>query len=519
MRVSTWREEKVSDQIQMDAIKEAAARRGRYVETWIPDLDATGRNFKRRIMEAIALVEADSNPLREIWVWKFSRFGRNRHGVAINLARIEQVGGQLKSATEDIDASTSVGEFTRDMLFAVAAFESNRAGEQWRETHELRRSMGLPATGGKRFGYVWHPRRVPDGDGGWKMQDEWYEVLGSQAEAIAEAYTLYTKGTTGFTRLAQRWQDLGFLNSWGNPWQQQGVRGFLDSGFAAGLLYVHKADVPCSDRSHCYRRKLDHWTHIGGEHEAIIDGAQWDNYRDRREIRKKTPPRSMAPKYPLSGLVQCGICRDMGLKVQAGIAPSGGVAGKAYRCSLMVRKGVKHDGLWVHRDLAEQEVVKWLHDVRAKIDAIAAGQVVIPPPRLDLGVEAKRKSLSEQVEKLTRALDRATEGHVRGDIPRDSYLRTKEKLAKERDDKQREIEELPKLAESAPSPMPFRETVRGLLAEWDFISVEKKRFMLSTMIRRVEVRREDPAVTIVPMWAPADTAVVTDLCRSKTSGR
>ena len=513
VRVSTWREEKVSDKIQMDAINDAAARRGRYVAKWITDLDMTGRNFKRRIMEAIALVEADDNPLREIWVWKFSRFGRNRYGVAINLARIEQVGGQLLSATEDIDASTAVGEFTRDMLFAVAAFESNRAGEQWRETHALRRSMGLPASGRKRFGYRWHPRRIPDGEGGWKLQDEWYEVLGNQAEIIDEAYTLYNKGTTGFNRIAERWQDLGFVNAWGNPWQNQGVRDFLDSGFAAGLLYVHKDDVPCPDKSRCHKRKPDHWTHIPAEHEAIAGGDQWDNYRDRRETRKRTPRRSLAPKYPLSGLVECGICRDMGRKSAAGIAPGGGVAGKAYRCGVLIRKGVQHEYVWVHRAYAESEVFKWLQDLRDEIDEIVAGRIVIPLPRLEPDVKQKRKRLETQIEKLTGALDRATKGHVLGDIPRDSYLRTKDELTKDRDELQKQLDELPAPEAPSPGPVPFRETVRSLLAEWDTISVDKKRLMLSELIRRIEVRREEPTVVIVPTWAPPDKPVA-DLRRS-----
>src|SRR5690606_40458984 len=67
-------------------------------------------------------------------------------------------GGELVSATEEVDAKTAVGRFTRGMLLEIAAFESDRAGEQWKETHELRRNLGLPATGGKRFGYRWHPR-------------------------------------------------------------------------------------------------------------------------------------------------------------------------------------------------------------------------------------------------------------------------------------------------------------------------------------------------------------------------
>jgi DNA invertase Pin-like site-specific DNA recombinase len=517
VRVSTWREEKVSDQIQMDTINEAARRRGRYVAKWIPDLDATGRNFKRKIMQAIELVEADDNPLREIWVWKFSRFGRNRHGVAINLARVEHVGGELVSATEDVDASTATGRFTRGMLFEVAAFESDRAGEQWRETHELRRAMGLPSTGRRRFGYRWHPRRLPDGEGGWTLQDEWYEVLEPQAEVISEAYTLYSKGTTGYNRLAERWQSLNLVNAWGNPWQPQGVRDYLDSGFAAGLLYVHKPDVPCPDKSRCHKRIREHWTYMPAEHESIIDGDVWDNYRDRREERKATPRRSLAPRYPLSGLVECGICRDMGRRSHAGIAPSGGVAGKAYRCGVLVRKAVEHDHVWVHRKDVEDKVHEWLHDVRDEIDAIAAGRVVIPQPRLDPGVTVKRRQLTEALDKLTRALDRATEGHVLGDIPRDSYLRTKEKLTRDRDQKQRELDELPGEEEPTSGPMPYREVVLDLLSEWNVISVDKKRLMLSTLLRRVEVRRDDPTITIVPVWAPPDKPLTVDLRRSAAS--
>lgn len=517
VRVSTWREEKVSDQIQMDVIRDAAARRGRYVAEWITDLDATGRNFKRRIMEAIGLIEAGDNPLREIWLWKFSRFGRNRHGVAINLARVEQVGGELVSATEDVDATTATGRFTRGMLFEVAAFESDRAGEQWRETHELRRAMGLPSTGRKRFGYRWHPRRIPDGEGGWKLQDEWYEVLPTQAEMISEAYAMYSGGTTGFNRLAERWQSLGVTNSWGNPWQSQGVRDYLDSGFAAGLLYVHKPDVPCPDKSRCHKRIRDHWTHLPAEHEAIVEGDVWDVYRERREARKSTPRRALAPKYPLSGLVECGICRDMGRRSHAGIAPSGGVAGKAYRCGVLVRKAIQHEHVWVHREHAEGEVFAWLLQVRDEIDAIAAGRVVVPQPRLDPGVTVKRKQVTDAVDKLTRALDRATEGHVMGDIPRDSYLRTRERLSQQLADRQAELDALPRLEEPSPGPMPFREIVRDLLTEWDVISVDKKRLLLSTLLRRVEVRRGEPAVTIVPAWGPPDAPLTVDLRRSAAS--
>ncbi|MEU2739877.1 recombinase family protein [Streptomyces sp. NPDC007095] len=501
VRVSTWREEKVSDQIQMDAIKEAAARRGRYVAKWITDLDATGRNFKRKIMQGITLVEADDNPLREIWVWKFSRFGRNRHGVAINLARIEQVGGELISATEDIDASTAVGEFTRDMLFAVAAFESNRAGEQWKETHELRRSMGLPATGRKRFGYRWHPRRLPDGEGGWKLQDEWYEVLGTPAEAVHDAYLTYTRGKTGFKRLADFWNEHGFVNTQGEPWQDQSVRNYLDTGFCAGLLYTHKREVRCT-AVRCLTK--DHWEHRPAEHESILDGDEWDAYRDRRQVRKGTSRRSLNPVYPLSGLVRCGVCRANGREAHGQIAGSHGVAGYAYRCGLACRGHVQHGTVWVPRAEVEGEVQKWLYQVRDEIDAIAAGRVVIPQPKKSPTDETKRKRLTGEISKLSAALDRASLAHSLGDMPRDSYLRTRDTLQGRLADKQKQLDELPDPDAKAPQgPTQHREVVAGLIAEWDTISVDSKRVMLGSLIRRVEIGLEH-SVEIIATWAPPD---------------
>ena len=498
VRVSTWREEMISVDIQKSVIKEASARKGRYVAEWIEDPDATGRDFKRKIMGAIEMVEAVDNPLREIWVWKFSRFGRNRHGVAINLARIEDVGGELVSATEEVDAKSAAGRFTRGMLLEVAAFESDRAGEQWKETHELRRSMGLPASGGRRFGYRWHPRRLPDGEGGWKLQDEWYEVIGSQAEACSGGYQLYIAGKTGFRRIAQDWRAAGFRTARGAEWQDQTVKLYLDSGFAAGLLIVHKQDAICGSPAECQKR--DHYGYRPAEHESIIGTDEWEDYLDRREIRKITPRRSLEPTYPLSGLVKCGICTEARMpSTYTKPVMSRGRPSHAYRCGAMHHGHIKHESVWTRRQIIEDEVFDWLLRVREEIDAIVAGRIVIPTPREQPGSEAKRRKLRADISKFTAALDRASEGHALGDIPRDSYLRTRDKFTQERDEAQRQLDELDEEAQPQPTPLPHQETVQGLIKDWDTISVKAKRVTLAPLIRRVEIWPEG-RVVVVPVW-------------------
>lgn len=506
-RVSTWREEMISVDIQKTVVEEAAARRNRYVAEWVIDDDATGRNFKRKVMRAIEIIEEAERPERELWSWKFSRFGRNRHGVAINLARIENVGGELISATEEVDAKTAVGRFTRGMLLEIAAFESDRAGEQWKETHELRRSLGLPATGGKRFGYLWHPRVLPDGQGGVTLQDEWYEVFGTQAEASLDGLQRYIKGATGFGSVARWWNDLGFLNTRGAPWQDQTVKWYFDSGFAAGLLIVHKPDAGCPDPGHCQRR--DHYDYRPAEHEAIWSGDEWDAYQDRREARRLTPARALSPRYPLAGLVRCGICQSgTPTRAAASVHQSKGEPGYAYRCGSRARGLVRHESVWIRRALVEEQVRQWLLSVRDEIDAIAAGRVVVPVPVVKPDAEKKRQRLEREIVKLQGAIDRAFEAYSLGDVSRDSFLRIRDKHRADLAVKQGELDALgPGEPAEVLSPVPHRETVRGLLAEWDTISVASKRVTLAELVRRVEIWPDD-RVVVVPVWAPRDAESV-----------
>lgn len=495
IRVSTWREEAISPEIQMAAINDAAGRKGRVVVVWIVDLDATGRNFKRRIMEAIEAVEQRTYQAKEIWVWKFSRFGRSRHGVAINLARVEHARGQLVSATEDIDATTATGRFARGMLFEVAAFESDRASEQWKETHALRRLRGLPATGGRRFGYVWHPRRVadPDSRGGWILQHEWYEVDQVPAEAVLEAFQQYNVGRTGFGRLADAWNHAGLATMRGGRWQDQTVSWYLDSGFAAGLLWVHDPEIDCAAGRRCHKR--DHCIYLPAEHEALITGEEWDAYLDRRQARRSTPARALQPVYPLSGLMRCAVCHG-----SARVHTVRGVAAYAYRCAQRAAKRVDHEAVYRRRELIERDVLEWLRGVRDEIESLAAGTVVTSEPeptRID--AERDRALALKEQGRLADALDRATAAFVEGVIPRDSYERTRDRLVAEQRACERRIEAI-SAAEVPAGPAAHTETVSGLIEEWDTIDVGSKRVLLAAVIRAVEITSTE--TRIMPVWAP-----------------
>lgn len=497
IRVSAWFEEKISDELQKAAIEDGARRKGRTIVRWIVDLDATGRNFKRKIMQAIGAIETgEAEGAREIWLWKYSRFGRNRHGVAVNLARVEAAGGHLVSATEDVDATTATGRFTRGMLFEIAAFESDRIGEQWRETHEYRRLHGLPATGGQRFGYVHEDRLVVDGV---LQRPESYEPDPGTVDAILEAYQEYSIGSLGFMPLAKMLNARQVHNPAaraGTGWSQQSLIYYMDSGFPAGLLHVHRSDVTCPQRAKC-PMPTEHYGFIPGAQPAILQDDLWEAYLERREQRKRMPPRARIPLYPFSGITKCGPCGG-----GTSVFSSKGRRGYGYRCSARyqtVRGGC--NGSSVPAAVIEEAVKQWLETVAVEVDRRLRGAVVRPKPVQRTDAAELQARTAGELTRLQQALDRASMAHAVGDMPRDSYLRIRDDLLAKRGALEAELTQAKTVqdADSATAWEVRGSVVKRLLGEWDTLQVQGKRDLLASALSAVQIWPAGSEERVVPV--------------------
>ena len=511
IRVSTWKEEKISPELQKAAITAWAQRTRRRIIDWIDDLDATGRNFKRKIMGVITRIEAGE--AKGIAVWKYNRFGRNDLGIAVNLARLERAGGQLASATEDVDASTAVGRFNRRILFDLATFESDRAGEQWRETHQWRRSHGLPATGGRRLGYVWHPRRIPHPTepGQWLIQQERYEVDEAARTHIEELYARKLGATQpnpeGYGGLAAWLNGLGYRTGDGNPWRADSIRRYMQSGFAAGQLRVHDPSCGCSYTENggtCTR-----WLHIDGAHEPIVTPEVWERYEAHVIERRRMAPRVRNPTYPLTGLVRCGGCRE-GAAATSAKRASGKVLGYAYMCG-QSRHGLCGNPVWVQRLLVEDDIRTWLEQVAEEVNAA-------PPTALpevveeQAGAERDRARLEAEHTRLTNALtnlavDRATNPEA---YPVGVFEAARERILKQKDAVAATLEARA-VSVLKPNRHQLAPLAVGLLEEWDLLQAPEKNAILRSLIRRVVLTRgavgrrgvEGSGVTRVevhPLW-------------------
>jgi hypothetical protein len=83
--------------------------------------------------------------------------------LSANIKRLERAGGEIRTAKEDIDTSSSGGRLGRNTHLVVAEYEVDRSRESWMETHDHRRRRGVTHDGQLRFGYGKY-RRPADSD-------------------------------------------------------------------------------------------------------------------------------------------------------------------------------------------------------------------------------------------------------------------------------------------------------------------------------------------------------------------
>ncbi len=508
IRVSTWREEKISPEIQKAAIAEWARRNRKRIIAWIVDLDVSGRTFKRKIMRGIELIEAGK--ARGIAVWRYSRFGRDRVGNAVNLARVENVGGRLESATEPVDAATAIGRFQRGMILEFSAFESDRTGEQWKEVHAHRLGLLLPSGGRPRFGYVWHPRRLPDATvaGGWRLQEEWYEpdVASQAGPVLADFYMEHAEIGTGFKTLAEGLTDLGYVTTRGKRWTDTSLLRYMDSGFAAGYLQVRDNCLCPKDKKSSCR----HWRRFLGAQESLISEETWQAYGERRKAVAKRPPRERNATYEATSLVKCILCKGA-----MTAHPNGTDA--YWRC---VRRdhGGDCEGVTATNSQLLRDIRQFLSDVAEGIDNAPVIPLHAPTKPTAPNPAEVRAQLTADHAKWQKALTRLiTDYAVNPDrYPDEAYDEARKELEGNRDAALAELAKLDEPEEEAPKIEDFRPLVIGVLPEWETFTVQHRNAILQKVVRHILVSprpsRYETSAEVVPVWAPVpkDTDAATE---------
>lgn len=478
LRQSTYREESISLDVQEAAARQHAERQGYDVVGVESDPGISGRSWKTRrgVQAALAAVEAGAADV--IIVWRWSRLSRSRRDWAVAADMADVAGGRIESATEPNDR-TAAGRFARGVMTELAAFESERIGEQWQEARDHRIARGLPSTGGPRFGYQQQPDRT-------------YQPDLETGPVLAELYDLYLSGW-GSAQLCR------LLNARGiphgrtrRPWAYQDVLRVLDAGFGAGLLV--KSPPRPKDQPTAAAPKVPVWEreYRPGAHEPVIDSATWDAYVAARRERTREVVRAGRPM--LSGLLVC-------LECGGPMHHRATSRGRLYHCSrASVTTGKRQVTIAAHR--VEAAVEAWVLQLSDDLSTRRAAleQTVEHGER----VEMTARRAQQQLERIEQRLLTLTMKVADGTISDDAYRLAAAALEDERADATRRL--------STARRNPAREAAPARLSpdlarQWADMTPELRNAILRPLVARVEIRpaqhRGERADrwTIVPAWA------------------
>ncbi|SDG23405.1 recombinase family protein [Microbacterium sp. 77mftsu3.1] len=471
LRQSTYREESISLELQEAAGRDYCARQGYDVIAVEADPGISGRTWQRPAVQRV-MGMIDDGSADVVVLWRWSRLSRSRKDWALAADRADLAGGSIESATEPNDA-TAAGRFARGVMTELAAFESERIGEQWKETHDRRRRLGLPSDGADRFGY--------------EKRDGWYHPHPVQAPLLAEMYRRYLRGE-GFTRIVKWLNESGHTTRRGGTWSRVTLTHLLDAGFGAGKIIQRPTTKDRRDW------RISEATFHPGAQTPVITPAEWDEYVALRLDAPK-PATVVEPKYALTGLIVCGDC---GAPMHVG---NQGL--KDYKCS---RAAQVRDvsGMYMTRALVEQRVREWVEEIAADVDGEMerrAKQRERRVVQLDNAGTVDRK-----IADLTDRMGRITVRWSSGDLPDAAYTSSiallDADLAALRERRRR----------AAPIPRieinPQR-VAADLAGDWEALTVIERRNLLRALIHQVRIVKPTrpgtgvwrERVQIIPSWA------------------
>jgi site-specific DNA recombinase len=294
LRVSTAREGMSAPDIYRAEIKQYADAYD-YRVTYYEDIDYTGRTQARPGFQRML---DERRKFELIIVPKLSRFGRNMKQNLETYDLLEEDDIDLAFLDLRVDTSTGAGRLMRNMMTAMAEYESDLISERWKDVHRYLRSQGRPVGGTSTpYGYR------------YEKEAKTYEIHEDEAEVVREVYESYLQGES-LRAITDDLNERGVLTGQrgAKTWLHQTVSGMLENPAYAGILRHKDGDTE-------------------GSWEAIIPKGSWQRAYDLRqvtkeEVRKTRKPAAGSGKYLLSGLIVCGACgKNLHHRPKAGHRP------------------------------------------------------------------------------------------------------------------------------------------------------------------------------------------------------
>ncbi len=490
-RVSSDRQDvDLSVSAQLRALKDYAKSNGYSVAREYVDEAESGRVADRpQFREMIEEGSQPKAPFQVILVWKFSRFTRKReHAVAFK-SMLRRKGVRVVSITEHADDSPT-GKLMEAIIESVDEFYSENLAQEVTRCMREAASRGFFLGSKALFGY----KRVKVSDG--VKERPMLEVDPATAPVVREIFESSLRGN-GLKEICKALNDRGITNR-GKHWYKGGLHYLLTNEAYTGAAVWGRTSKG---------EKAQDPVRVEGAWSALVSRELFDDVQ--QAMRDRTPkvqkPGRVGSKFPLSGLLKCGVC---GRPYSGQGAKSGQFA--YYICGTLFREGAgtcstrylnapRVEDFVVEkireRILTEETIVELVTLVAEEIDAMA-GELA---GRLEV-IDAELGDVQSRLEGLYEALE-TSELTLEVLSPRIFSLRHREEqLEAAREDAATQLEQ-------RRVELPTTEEIKGYVADFrEFLQEgtfpERKAF-IRNFVEGIEVVGDQATLTYtVPM--PSD---------------
>jgi site-specific DNA recombinase len=304
---------------QLKALREYAARNGYQVVREFVDEARSGRSADREEFgKMIALAKSKLKPFDKIFVYKLSRFARDRETSILYKSLLKKRGVQVISITEPVD-DTAMGRWMEGMIECCDEFYSANLGEEILRGLNESTSRGFFVGGIAPYGYT--ISKVPDG-GKLRSKLSPDDYKASVVVRIFDSLLDYK----GIKEIIKMLTEEGIKSPGGNGWTKTTLYHILtNEAYTGTLVWGKRSNNP----KITVIKVQDAWP-------AIIDRQTFNRVQEilRERAPAKRHPRSVSSQYLLSGLIRCGHC---GKAIIGQEAKSGKYA--YYVCGTLLKKG------------------------------------------------------------------------------------------------------------------------------------------------------------------------------------
>lgn len=461
------------------------------------DRGYTGANTNRPAFQAM-MKDIKAGLIKRVIVWKLDRISRSVADFALMVNTFGEYGVFFRSFTEpELTLSDSgYGKALLEIIMIFAELERDNIQMRVRENYYSRLALGMVGGGPAPFGYKREPISVNGKKSFMYVPDP------ETADTVIDLFRRYAEDGVSLGQLVKHLNASGIKTQRGKFWNVSNLSRLMRNpaytqANADLYVYLQSKGVQFTNEAEDYigassvyvygKRKSDKYSDMEGDyaslapHQGLIDTDTFLKVQARMAQNKAFANSGKGSYSWLAGISKCGYCKKAivfhpnGKKI-----PYINCIGRHDKHCYERKRSIKASTVEAE---VEKELLAYLATLPIKTE-IASKRVEPKKNELTLKLEKLDQQISNYLDKLELA-DGATLSHINERI---KAL-----------DKERKIiaAKLTKLTVDTLTPSKDSVDIDALIKEWPTLSLEEKKIIARTYIKRVTIWDDEISVQFV----------------------